>query len=172
MSHLKEAKVAVAPEGELRRRAFLALGSNLGDRWGNLRSGVAHLSDVVAVSRVYETGPVGGPPQGPYLNMVVELVTAMSPEQLLRCAQLAEAAAGRARSEHWGPRTLDVDVLLVGDLHVVSAELTVPHPRMWERGFVMVPLGDLAPELVVGRLSEEHRRGVTAVGDLFSSEAS
>ena len=147
------------------RRAFVALGSNLGDRWGHLRTGAALLPDVVRASRVYETEPVGGPPQGPYLNMVLELSTAMSPEELLRRAKRAEAAAGRVRAERWGPRTLDVDILLVGDLRVVSPELTVPHPRMWERGFVMVPLEDLAPELVAGRLSQGHRQGTRLAGD-------
>jgi 2-amino-4-hydroxy-6-hydroxymethyldihydropteridine diphosphokinase len=130
-------------------RAFLGLGSNLGDRWGHLREAVAALPDVVAVSPVYETSPVGGPEgQGPYLNLVVELSTDLGPRELLEVAHLLEAAAGRERKERWGPRTLDVDVLLVGDLTVDEPDLVVPHPRLWERRFVLAPLGDLAPELL------------------------
>lgn len=130
-------------------RAFVALGSNLGDRRAHLRAAVAGLPDVVAVSGVYETDPVGGPGgQPPYLNAVVELDTALGPRQLLEVAGRLEEAAGRVRAERWGPRTLDVDVLLVGDLAVDDPDLVVPHSRMRERAFVLVPLHDLAPELV------------------------
>ena len=130
-------------------RAFLALGSNLGDRLAYVQGAVDGLPDVVAVSPVYETEPVGGPGgQGPYLNAVVELDTALSARELLGwCARL-EAAAGRVRGERWGPRTLDVDVLLVGDEAVDEPDLIVPHPRMGERSFVLRPLADLAPDLV------------------------
>jgi 2-amino-4-hydroxy-6-hydroxymethyldihydropteridine diphosphokinase len=129
-------------------RAFLGLGSNLGDRWAHLRRAVAGLPDVVAVSPVYETDPVGGPEgQGPYLNCVVELDTELSPRALLETGQRLEAEAGRVRAERWGPRTLDVDVLLVGELAVAEPDLIVPHPRLWERDFVLVPLADLAPDL-------------------------
>jgi 2-amino-4-hydroxy-6-hydroxymethyldihydropteridine diphosphokinase len=148
-------------------RAFLGLGSNLGDRRGHLREAVARLPDVAAVSPLYETDPVGGPPgQGAYLNCVVELRTARTPRELLAAAQAAEAAAARVRVERWGPRTLDVDVLLVGDDTVAEPDLTVPHPRMWQRGFVLVPLGDLAPELVLGHLTSELARGIRAAGNL------
>ena len=163
--------VSVAEQPQ-ERRALIALGSNLGDRWAHLRLGLQHLPDVVAVSPVYETQPVGGPPQGAYLNMVVELRTRYSPRELLVVARAAEAAAGRVRAERWGPRTLDVDILLVGDEEVNAPDLTVPHPRMWERGFVLVPLNDLAPELAAGRLREEHRRGIRAVGDIRSGGSS
>lgn len=130
-------------------RAFLGLGSNLGDRWAHLRAAVAGLPDVVAVSSVYETEAVGGPPgQGPYLNAVVELDTELSPRRLLEVARRLEEVAGRVRSERWGPRPLDVDVLLVGDLAVDEPDLQIPHPRLWERTFVLAPLADLAPELV------------------------
>ena len=129
-------------------RAFLGLGSNLGDRWRYLREAVAAVPDVVAVSPVYETEPVGGPEgQGPHLNLVVELETELSPRDLLAAARRLEETAGRVRGERWGARTLDVDVLLVGDLTVDEPDLVVPHPRMWERRFVLAPLADLAPEL-------------------------
>ena len=132
----------------MRVRAFLGLGSNLGDRQRHLREAVGGLPDVVAVSPVYETDPVGGPEQGPYLNAVVELATEASPRQLLEAARSLEAAAGRVRGERFGPRALDVDVLLVGDLVVDEPDLVVPHPRMWQRRFVLAPLADLAPDLV------------------------
>jgi 2-amino-4-hydroxy-6-hydroxymethyldihydropteridine diphosphokinase len=131
-------------------RAYLALGSNLGERQAALQQavdGLAALPDVtvVAVSPVYETSPVGGPEQPDYLNAVVAIETEASPRRLLEVAQQLEAAAGRVRGVRWGPRTLDVDVLLVGDELVDDDDLVVPHPRMWERAFVMVPLADLAP---------------------------
>lgn len=148
-------------------RAFLALGSNLGDRRAHLRGALGRLPDVVAVSGVYETDPVGGPPgQGAYLNCVVELRTARTPRELLGAAQAAEAAADRVRAQRWGPRTLDVDVLIVGDEVVDEPDLIVPHPRMSERGFVLVPLADLAPELVIGRLTSDVARGVRPASPL------
>jgi 2-amino-4-hydroxy-6-hydroxymethyldihydropteridine diphosphokinase len=130
-------------------RAFLGLGSNLGDRMALLQSAVRSIPDVVKVSPVYETAPVGGPPgQDPYLNVVVEVLTALSPRQLLELARRLETESGRVRTVKDGPRTLDVDVLLVGDLEVDEPDLKVPHPRMWERRFVLAPLADLAPDLV------------------------
>jgi 2-amino-4-hydroxy-6-hydroxymethyldihydropteridine diphosphokinase len=134
------------------RRAFIGLGSNLGDRLAALRQGVAQLEahgDVTAVSPLYETEPVGGPEdQGAFLNVVVELHTADGPRQLLARCQALEEAAHRVRTVRFGPRTLDADVLLVGDLVVDEPDLVVPHPRLWERRFVLAPLADLAPELV------------------------
>jgi 2-amino-4-hydroxy-6-hydroxymethyldihydropteridine diphosphokinase len=148
-------------------RAFLSLGSNLGDRWGYLREAVAALPDVVAVSPVYETEPVGGPPgQGPFLNTVVELDTELSPRDLLEVAHRLESGAGRVRAEHQGPRTLDVDVLLVGDLVVDDPDLVVPHPRMYDRRFVLRPLADLAPELVPAGADERAAGAVRRVGTL------
>jgi len=134
-------------------RAYLALGSNLGDRLANLQLAVDALArvpeiQVVAASRVYETAPVGGPPQDPYLTAVVAIETNLDPYELLHRAQQIEALAHRERSERWGPRTLDVDILLLGDVRIASDEVTIPHPRMWERGFVLAPLRDVAPDLV------------------------
>jgi 2-amino-4-hydroxy-6-hydroxymethyldihydropteridine diphosphokinase len=128
-------------------RAFLGLGSNLGDRVRHLRDAVAALPDVVAVSPVYETEPVGGPEQGPYLNLVVELDTSLSPRELLGVCQAREVAAARERVVRWGPRTLDVDVLWVEGATVHEPDLVVPHPRLWERRFVVAPLADLAPDV-------------------------
>ena len=130
-------------------RVFLGLGSNLGDRERTLREALASLPGVVAVSPVYETDPMGGPQgQPPYLNLVVELDTDLGPRQLLGVCHRLESAAGRVRQTRWGPRTLDVDILLMGDLEVDQPDLTVPHPRMYERAFVLAPLADIAPDLV------------------------
>jgi 2-amino-4-hydroxy-6-hydroxymethyldihydropteridine diphosphokinase len=152
------------------RRAFIGLGSNLGDRRGLLRAAVEGLraaGDVVAVSPLYETEPVGGPEgQGPFLNLVVELATADSPRDLLRRCQGLEAAAGRVRAERWGPRTLDADVLLVEGVEVDEADLVVPHPRLWERRFALQPLADLAPDLVPAALLETAGGAVDRVGRL------
>ena len=130
-------------------RVFLGLGSNLGDKWAHLRAAAESLSDVVAMSPVYETEPMGGPPgQAAYLNLVIELDTSLSPRQLLGVCHRLEAAAGRVRGERWGPRPLDVDILLFGDMVINEVDLVIPHPRMWNRRFVVEPLADLAPELV------------------------
>jgi 2-amino-4-hydroxy-6-hydroxymethyldihydropteridine diphosphokinase len=152
------------------RRAFIGLGSNLGDREEALRRGVTQLAaagDVTAVSPLYETEPVGGPAdQGPFLNVVVELTTTDSPRQLLVRCQALEEAAHRVRTVRFGPRTLDADVLLVGDLRVDEADLVVPHPRMWERRFVLQPLADLAPDLVPSEQLVAAGGEVTRVGRL------
>ncbi|MEM8922413.1 MAG: 2-amino-4-hydroxy-6-hydroxymethyldihydropteridine diphosphokinase [Actinomycetota bacterium] len=130
-------------------RAFLGLGSNIGDRRAQLRAAVAAMPDVVAVSPVYETDPVGGPAQDDYLNIVVELRTRATARELLARCQELEAAAERVRVVRWGPRTLDVDVLLVGDEVVADDDLAVPHARMHERNFVMVPLLALDPTIAI-----------------------
>jgi 2-amino-4-hydroxy-6-hydroxymethyldihydropteridine diphosphokinase len=133
------------------RRAHLGIGTNLGDRLAFLQGAVDGLAatdgiTVVAVSPVYETDPVGGPEQPDFFNAVVAVDTELTPHELLAVAQRLEREAHRVRTEHWGPRTLDVDVLLVGDEQVDTPDLVVPHPRMAERAFVLVPLADLEPE--------------------------
>ena len=131
------------------RRALLGLGSNMGDRVEYLRAAVAAIPDVVAVSDAYETDPVGGVEQDPFLNVVVELDTARTPHELLEVCRERERDAERVRTVRWGPRTLDVDVLWVdGETVDDPPELLVPHPRMFERAFVLVPLADLAPDVV------------------------
>jgi len=169
-------------------RVHLGLGTNLGDRWAHLAAAVKALSMIgeeLVVSPVYETAPVGGPPgQGPYLNCVVRLFLGMGAPQVLELARSLEEAAGRTRATRWGPRTLDVDVLLLervtgaGELvpmEVDSDELVVPHPRMAERAFVLAPLADVSPGLVESgwqaRLggSEAVRAAVRQVGALVTS---
>jgi 2-amino-4-hydroxy-6-hydroxymethyldihydropteridine diphosphokinase len=148
-------------------RALLALGSNLGDRRTYLREAVAELPDVIAVSQVYETAPVGGPDeQGPYLNIVVELDTDRSPRALLELCRDRERAAERVRLVRWGPRTLDVDVLWVDGVTVDEPDLTVPHPRMFERAFVIMPLRDVAPDLVPAGWVDPPESDVRAIGAL------
>jgi 2-amino-4-hydroxy-6-hydroxymethyldihydropteridine diphosphokinase len=151
------------------------LGSNIGDRLAHLRTAVAALDDrlttVIAVSSVYETEPVGGVEQDAFYNIVVELDTGLTAEALLhRCWEL-EREARRVRLVRWGPRTLDVDVLLYGDERIDSPDLIVPHPRMTERNFVMVPLLELDPGQGDNPLLAEYDPGeaigeVRAIGSL------
>lgn len=129
-------------------RALLGLGSNIGDRVANLHAAVTSLSDVVVVSPVYETDPVGIVDQDPFLNLVVGLRTDLDPRELLSVCREREAEAGRVRRIRWGPRSLDVDVLWVDGHTVSDPDLTVPHPRMFERAFVLVPLADVAPDIL------------------------
>jgi 2-amino-4-hydroxy-6-hydroxymethyldihydropteridine diphosphokinase len=160
-------------------RAHVGLGSNLGDRLATLDAAVRaldadELTHVMAVSRVYETEPVGGPEQDPYLNAVAVLETDRGPHQLLELLQATEAGLGRVRAERWGPRTADLDLLLYDGPPVDSPELTVPHPRARERAFVLVPLCDADPfasfpdgELAVAALARLGPvSGVVPVGEL------
>lgn len=126
--------------------AILAIGSNLGDRESFLRMAVDELG-AARLSQVWETEPVGGPEhQGPYLNMVVAVRTDLDPFALLRRCHRVERLAGRVRDVRWGPRTLDIDVLFYDDATIDTPELTVPHPRVGERRFVLAPLAEVAPE--------------------------
>lgn len=134
-------------------RAFVGIGSNLGDRVAHLQAAVDGLDatdgiSVVAVSPVFETDPIG-PEQPDYLNAVVEIATTIDPFALLQRGRALEDEAGRVRGERWGPRTLDCDVLLYGEESIDTPELVVPHPRMWARGFVLVPLAAIAPEVIL-----------------------
>ncbi len=131
-------------------RAHVALGSNLGDRMAILDAAVRaldadHKTHVMAVSKVYETSPVGGPDQGTYLNAVAVLETDRDPYDLLALLLLTEERLGRVRQERWGPRTADLDLILYDGPPISSPELTVPHPRARERAFVLVPLVDADP---------------------------
>jgi 2-amino-4-hydroxy-6-hydroxymethyldihydropteridine diphosphokinase len=134
------------------RRAFLGLGANLGDRLATLQRAVDLLDErgvrTIASSRVWATAPLGGPEDQPeFLNVVVEIdPDGLEPGDALAAAQAVEAALGRVRVERWGPRTIDVDLLLWGDRVVETAALTIPHPRLHERAFVVLPLLDLDPD--------------------------
>ena len=130
--------------------AFLGLGSNLGDRLANLQGAVRLLAGatdivVVASSRVWETDAVGGPPQPDYLNAVIEVRTSLSPGELLAACRRVEVDLGRVREVRWGPRTIDVDMLLFDELTIDREDLSVPHPRLTERAFALLPLLELDP---------------------------
>ncbi|MFT3913920.1 MAG: 2-amino-4-hydroxy-6-hydroxymethyldihydropteridine diphosphokinase [Anaeromyxobacteraceae bacterium] len=134
-------------------RAYVAVGSNLGDRWARLGAaarGIAALprTAVVGASRVFDTAPVG-PPQPRYLNAVLALETGLPPEALLRMLRSVEARALRRRDQRWGARTLDLDLLLHGEAVLRTPALVLPHPGLTARRFVLAPLADLAPGLVV-----------------------
>ncbi|MDE3064274.1 MAG: 2-amino-4-hydroxy-6-hydroxymethyldihydropteridine diphosphokinase [Acidobacteriota bacterium] len=151
-------------------RAYLSLGSNVGDRLRNLSEGVRIVvgSDPHRVSRVYETEPVGGVDQADFWNLVVELDGPADPRELLARAHRAEAARSRIRQVRWGPRTLDVDVLWVEGVVSDDPTLTLPHPRLYERAFVLHPLRELAPDLVSDEQLAAGVGRVVALGTLES----
>lgn len=132
-------------------RALVALGSNLGDRAGHLLGAVAALARrpevrLAGLSRIYETVPVGPAGQGPYLNAVLAVETELGPLELLEVLLAIERAHGRVRRERWGPRTLDLDLLDFGGRVLERPGLSLPHPRLHERAFVLVPLAEVAPD--------------------------
>lgn len=136
-----------------REKAFLGLGSNLGDRQSYLdaacRELAAHpLIRIIQTSSLYETEPVGYQEQGWFLNQVVEIKTTLCPEELFLITQGIENKLGRKRLIHWGPRVIDLDILLFGNRDINTPDLIIPHPRMYERQFVLVPLSEIAPDLL------------------------
>ncbi|GGP03635.1 2-amino-4-hydroxy-6-hydroxymethyldihydropteridine diphosphokinase [Nonomuraea glycinis] len=144
-------------------KAILSLGSNLGRRFDTLQGAIDTLFDApglafVRASPVYETDPVGGPEeQRPFLNAIVVAETTLPPQTLLERAQGVENAFGRVRAERWGPRTLDIDLIVVGDTVCDEPDLTLPHPLAHERAFVLVPWFEVDPEGEVpgrGRIAE------------------
>jgi 2-amino-4-hydroxy-6-hydroxymethyldihydropteridine diphosphokinase len=135
-------------------KATVGIGSNLGDRLGYLQTAINSLdlatgTQVHSISSVFETDPVGGPDQDDYLNAVVVLKTILSPQQLLSVTQQIENDANRVREVHWGPRTLDIDILAMDNEHFETESLTLPHPRAHERGFVLLPWSELDPDFVI-----------------------
>ncbi|MHC4817518.1 MAG: 2-amino-4-hydroxy-6-hydroxymethyldihydropteridine diphosphokinase [Planctomycetota bacterium] len=137
-------------------RVALGLGSNVGDRRAHLESalhGLRARMEVLKVSRFVATEPQGGPPQGGFLNAAALVETGLRPRELLDLAHELEEAAGRQRGERWGPRTLDIDLLLYGDEIVDESDLVIPHPRLHERRFVLDPLAEIAPDWIVPRLN-------------------
>lgn len=133
--------------------AYLSLGSNIGNRLDYLRKSVQLLQKtgsirVNKVSSIYETDPVGYVDQAAFLNIVVEIQTQLTPHELLKKCNEIEEELGRTREVRWGPRTVDLDILLYNEENVKTENLIIPHPRMTERGFVLVPLVELNPDLV------------------------
>ena len=132
-------------------RAYLGLGSNLGDRQHNLSRAIELLSQrlhVERISSIYETEPMGYQEQPRFLNAICQVATLLSPEKLLALAKEIEEALGRVPSFQNGPRSIDVDILFYGEQVIDNPQLTIPHPRLEERAFVLVPLAEIAPELV------------------------
>src|SRR6266699_2799850 len=149
---------------------YLGLGSNLGDRRGNLAAALQRLREVIeitSVSSVYDTEPVGFADQPRFLNIVLRGQTALDPEALLGYVKQIEAKLGRQPSFRYGPRPIDIDILLYDDLHIEQDNLTIPHPRMGERAFVLVPLAEIAPESVEpvsGKTAQELLEAVLQAG--------
>ncbi|OIQ59236.1 2-amino-4-hydroxy-6-hydroxymethyldihydropteridine pyrophosphokinase [Moorella thermoacetica] len=154
--------------GEL---AYLGLGSNLGNREENLKQAVALLDaiaglEVERISSWYETAPVGKADQGWFLNCVARIKTTMPARELLRAVMAVEQRLGRVRRERWGPRTIDIDILLYDDIKVTEPDLEIPHPRMLERAFVVIPLAEIAPDLLL----PDGRRAAEAARDGFPGQ--
>ncbi|MGX9688011.1 2-amino-4-hydroxy-6-hydroxymethyldihydropteridine diphosphokinase [Deinococcus wulumuqiensis] len=162
--------------------AFIALGANLGEAEATLRAaltGLRSLGEVRGVSALYRTAPVGGPPGQPdYLNAAAELETDLSAPDLLAALHALEASAGRTREVRWEARTLDLDLVVYGDLTSDDPALTLPHPRAWERAFVLAPLSDLAPSLahprtgetVADALARANPEGIERLSDHWADE--
>ena len=136
---------------------YIALGTNLGDRLANLRSAIQSMTPeitVLAESHVYETPPWGYEDQPAFLNMVIKAETGLEPESLLKYLKQLEAELGREQNFRWGPRLIDLDILFYDELILNSPPLVIPHPRLHERGFVLVPLADVAADLIHPLLGE------------------
>lgn len=144
------------------RTVYLSLGGNLGDPAASMGAALRMLdadqdTQVVAVSSLYRTPPWGKTDQPDFLNAAAELATALSPRALLELCLDAEHRLKRVRKERWGPRLIDIDILLFGDLRIHEAGLVVPHPRMAERAFVLAPLAEIAPSLAIEGMSVSNR---------------
>lgn len=130
---------------------YIVLGTNLGDRFANLRAAIESMPPEVAVlaeSQIYETPPWGYEDQPAFLNMVVKAETDLEPESLLKYLKQLEAELGREQNFRWGPRLIDLDILFYDDLVIDTPPLVIPHPRLHERAFVLVPLMEVAPDLI------------------------
>ncbi|HHW41764.1 MAG TPA: 2-amino-4-hydroxy-6-hydroxymethyldihydropteridine diphosphokinase [Syntrophomonadaceae bacterium] len=155
--------------GKIGNRAFIGLGSNMGDRMAYLETALREITAqpgirLVKASSYYESEPVGYRDQDWFINRVVEVETTLAPLELLRVLQGIENRLGRKRLIRWGPRVIDLDLLLYGDLVLTGEELTVPHERMYERNFVLIPLNEIAPEYrhPDGRTTAEHLQAYLA----------
>lgn len=140
------------------KEAWLSLGSNLGDRAAHLAAAIEALRaisgiEVEAVSSLYETPPWGDEDQGPFLNAALEIRTSLEPMALLDAVKAIEARLGRAETRRWGPRVIDIDIVHMAGVSMATPRLTLPHPHWRERAFVLVPLAEIAPELVIDQIA-------------------
>jgi 2-amino-4-hydroxy-6-hydroxymethyldihydropteridine diphosphokinase len=145
---------------------YLSLGTNIGQRRQNLEQAVAGLEEVLvitAVSPIYQTPPWGMTAQPDFFNLCLAGTTSLSPHDLLHFNQQLEKRLGREKTVRWGPRLIDIDILFYDDLILVDEELTIPHPQLGQRAFVLVPLADIAPDLVHPQTGQTVREMVTAV---------
>jgi 2-amino-4-hydroxy-6-hydroxymethyldihydropteridine diphosphokinase len=160
----------------MKHTVYIALGTNLGDRLANLHAALRSLPTAVTVtdkSPVYETPPWGYEAQPAFLNMVVKAETSLEPELLLKYLKQIEAELGREQNFRWGPRLIDLDILFYDDLVIDTPPLVIPHPRLHERAFVLVPLSDIAPDLnhpvlnknISSLLTEIDTQGIVRLGD-------
>lgn len=137
---------------------FLSLGSNIGDRKSNIKKAIELLKDegikIVRLSKIIETKPQGGPPQPKFLNAAISIRTQFNPRRLLKTIKGIEKKMGRSKGVRFGPRVIDLDILLYDDLKYKDRKLEIPHPRMWERQFVLRPLSSLIP---LARLKKIHK---------------
>ncbi|MBY6177712.1 2-amino-4-hydroxy-6-hydroxymethyldihydropteridine diphosphokinase [Staphylococcus warneri] len=148
-------------------KAYLGLGSNMGDRAHQLQQAIQIIDrfqhiDVTSVSSIYETEPVGYTDQPQFLNLCIEIETTLKPQELLKRCLETEQALHRVRKIRWGPRTLDVDILLYGNEIIEEDNLIIPHPRMVERAFVLIPLNDIASKHIEPRSQRLIKNLVTA----------
>jgi 2-amino-4-hydroxy-6-hydroxymethyldihydropteridine diphosphokinase len=139
--------------------AYISLGSNMGDRANFLKTALetlvsAYPIELVNVSSIYETDPVGYTDQDLFLNMVAQIHTGLSPFELLDACSETETRLGRKREIHWGPRTIDLDILLFNEENIITERLVIPHPRMFERSFVIIPLLEISPETKLPSLNK------------------
>ncbi|PXW88436.1 2-amino-4-hydroxy-6-hydroxymethyldihydropteridine diphosphokinase [Streptohalobacillus salinus] len=148
--------------------AYIALGSNIEPRVDYLAEAIKQLEadpqvKVIARSSIYETEPVGYTEQSKFLNQVIQIETDYMPEALLETTQAVEQMLGRKRAIRWGPRTIDLDILLFEEIVIDTEQLTVPHPRLQERAFVLVPLSELAPRAIIPGVDQTVEKALAAV---------
>jgi 2-amino-4-hydroxy-6-hydroxymethyldihydropteridine diphosphokinase len=153
----------------MKHTVYLALGTNLGDRIENLQAAVHALAPEVIVSaesKIYETSPWGYEDQPAFLNMAIRAETDLEPDSLLKYLKALEARLGRTQSFHWGPRVIDIDILFYDGLVIDSPAVVIPHPHLQERGFVLVPLSDIAPDFIHPVLKKTIKELLSAMASL------
>lgn len=158
---------------------YIGLGSNLEDPSRQIRQALEQLnklpqSRLCSLSRVYQSSPLGPENQPDYLNAVALISTSLPPEKLLTCLQSIEQRQHRVRTVHWGPRTIDLDILLFGNKQIHTDRLTIPHPQMYQRNFVLIPMFDINPDLTLPNgkplrdlVNESDRKGLKPIGEPY-----